>query len=333
MTPLISVIMPVYNAAAFLQLAIESVLSQADCSFELIAVNDGSTDNSGELLNAVRDSRLRVLNQPNAGQSAAINHGVSVARGDFIKLVDADDWINPGHLAAQLRSLKGYPDCVSACRWGYFREDFRRPAVRSEHANRDYTDPIEWIVDSLTLDEGMMGGWKWLIPRAVWARAGGHDPRLSLNNDFHASIAILLASNGVRLAPEAIYSYRKGLPAALSGTRSRKALQSALLTTQLGCQLLLSREDSPRIRRLCATRYQRWAYDFYPQQPDLAQAAEQAADALGGAVVPFPGSMTARLASAIIGWRAVRRLQSLAGHFGWAHIRRLKQSLRERKLR
>ena len=328
--PVVSVIMPVYNAGSWLEPALNSVLQQTLQDIELITVNDGSTDDSRDLLERVSDPRLRIIHQQNSGQSAAINHGVSVCRGRFIKLVDADDWINPEHLESQLHSLEGHPDCVSACRWGYFREDFRQPTVRPECADRDYDDPLEWIMDSLTLDEGMMGGWKWLIPRNVWDRSGGYDARLSLNNDFHASIAILLASAGVRFAPAAVYSYRKGLTGTLSQTYSRRALESALLTTELGSRLLLQREDSQRIRHLCAARFQRWAYDMYPDFPDLADQAERRCSELGGANVPFPGGKFGQTLSRIIGWKAVRNLQHHARRAGWRHIQALKRRLRNR---
>jgi len=286
-SPVISVVMPLYNAAPYVADAVESVLQQQFHDFELVIVNDGSTDQSARIVSAIQDPRIRLIHQQNQGQSAAVNRGVRESAGQFIKIVDADDWINPEHLSAQMQSLEGTTDCVSACRWGYFREDFRRPAVRAEHADRDYADPLQWLVDSLTRDEGMMGGWKWLIPRTVWDRSGGYDPRLSLNNDFHASIAVLLASSGIKFAADAVYSYRRATGGSLSRSKSRKAMESAFLTTQLGCNLLLDRENSAHVRRLCADRYQRWAFDFWPHHPDLTQSAIAAAQELGGSTLPF----------------------------------------------
>ena len=129
------------------------------------------------------------MTQENRGQSVAINRGVVESRGRFIKIVDADDWLNPRHLESQLSTLSDSEQAVSACRWGYFAEQADSPHVKTESTDHHYDDPLEWIVDSLSRDEGMMGGWRWLIPRTVWDRAGGYDERLSLNNDFHASIA------------------------------------------------------------------------------------------------------------------------------------------------
>jgi len=331
--PAISLVMPVYNAEGFLQAAIKSVLGQTFADFELIVVNDGSTDQSLSVVSGFQDHRLRVMTQENRGQSVAINRGVVESRGRFIKIVDADDWLNPRHLESQFSSLSDSEQAVSACRWGYFAQQADSPHVRPESTDQHYDDPLEWIVDSLSRDEGMMGGWRWLIPRTVWDRAGGYDERLSLNNDFHASIAILLASSGVRFAPDAVYSYRKGQGGSLSGSVSRKAMESALLTTELGCDLLLKRENSARIRHLCAIRFQRWAFDFYPRFPDLTVIAEKRAQELGGAVLPFPGGVVGRGLAAVLGWKTVRRLQQSADGWGLQTVRSLKRRFRERWLR
>jgi glycosyltransferase involved in cell wall biosynthesis len=320
-SPLVSVVVPVFNGVGFVVDAITSVVRQTYANLEIIVVDDGSTDDSASVVNAITDPRIRYVFQQNQGQSAAINYGVSISTGQFIKILDADDWINPTHIASQVEAIGDSTDVIASCRWGYFVNDFRSPAIRSELTNASYDDPMLWIVDSLTRDEGMMGGWMWLIPRQVWDRAGGYDSRLSLNNDFHFSIAILLASKGVRFAEGAIYSYRKGLPGALSATYGRKAMESALMTTQLGTQLLLARENSDRIRRIAADRFQSWLFKFYPKFFDLVESTESRIHELGGSSVQMQGGRLLKLIMPIIGWKGVRRLQELALLAGWGHIR------------
>lgn len=96
MCSLISVIIPVYNVAEWLPRCMESVLAQTHKELDIILVNDGSTDNSGELCDyyANQDSRVRVFHQANAGVSAARNVGLDNAKGDWIGFVDPDDWID-----------------------------------------------------------------------------------------------------------------------------------------------------------------------------------------------------------------------------------------------
>lgn len=93
--PKISVIVPVYKAESFLAKCVDSVLAQTEHDLELILVDDGSPDNSGNICDgyAVRDRRVRVIHKKNAGVSVARNTGIAVATGDYIGFVDSDDWI------------------------------------------------------------------------------------------------------------------------------------------------------------------------------------------------------------------------------------------------
>ena len=96
----ISVIIPVYNAERYLPTCIESLLVQTMPDFELLLINDGSTDNSKAVCDryAAQDARIRVFDSPNRGVSAARNLGLDQARGEFVVFVDSDDWVVPEHL-------------------------------------------------------------------------------------------------------------------------------------------------------------------------------------------------------------------------------------------
>ena len=100
MNDLISVIVPVYNAEAYIERCIESILNQSYEYFELILVNDGSVDNSLEICKefASKDNRIVVLDRPNGGASAARNMGLSIMRGKYIVFVDSDDYVSPSYL-------------------------------------------------------------------------------------------------------------------------------------------------------------------------------------------------------------------------------------------
>ena len=95
-TPVISVIVPVYKAERYLNECIDSILAQTFSDFELILVDDGSPDRSGEICDqyAAKDSRIRVIHKPNGGVSSARNAGLDVAKGEWITFIDADDTIN-----------------------------------------------------------------------------------------------------------------------------------------------------------------------------------------------------------------------------------------------
>ncbi len=115
MNPLVSVILPVYNGERFLPSAIRSILAQTFRDFELVAVDDGSTDDSRELLEGFgrTDSRVRVLSRPNTGIVGALNDGVAVAVGKYLARMDADDVSLPDRLARQVGFLEVHPQCVA----------------------------------------------------------------------------------------------------------------------------------------------------------------------------------------------------------------------------
>jgi hypothetical protein len=328
MSETVSIIIPAYNAAQYIDDALRSAMAQSYPAIEMVVVDDGSTDETAARVRAIQDSRIRYLYQSNAGQSAAINVGVEASNGKYIKILDADDWLSPEHVQAQMDALQGHPDSVASCRWGYFVNDYTNPDVRSEHSSRSYDRTMDWLIDSFTRDEGMMGGWMWLIPRTVWERAGGYDERLSLNNDFHFSIALLLAANGVQFAERAIYSYRKTGSGALSGSSGRKAMESALLTTQLGTDMLLQRDSSANVRRICANRFQQWLFQFYPAFPDLAETASGRINELGGSDLQLQGGRILRMLLPVIGWKRVRQIQNWVYSRGWQHALRRKQAKR-----
>ena len=96
MNPEISIIVPVYNVEKYLKRCIDSILNQSFTDFELILVDDGSTDNSGKIIDeyAVKNERIIVIHKENGGQGSARNRGLDIAKGNYIGFVDSDDWIH-----------------------------------------------------------------------------------------------------------------------------------------------------------------------------------------------------------------------------------------------
>ena len=111
-SPLVSVVLPVRNGAADLPKAIDTILAQTFTDFELIVVNDGSTDGTAAVLDAIRDPRVRVVHQENMGLAAALNRGISLARGRYIARQDHDDWAKPTRLEKQVAFMEANPDCA-----------------------------------------------------------------------------------------------------------------------------------------------------------------------------------------------------------------------------
>lgn len=116
-SPKVSVILPTYNAATHLGKAINSVLGQTFEDFELIIVNDGSTDNTLDVLGQYSDTRIIVLTQENLGLPRALNNGIAAARGTYLARQDADDISLPQRLEKQVNFLDKHPDYAMVGGW------------------------------------------------------------------------------------------------------------------------------------------------------------------------------------------------------------------------
>ena len=125
--PLVSVVMPVYNAAATMERSIDSVLAQSHREVELILVNDGSRDGSAAIMDAYakRDPRVVAVHQANGGVAAARNRGLQEARGTHVAFLDSDDWWHPDKLSRQLATLESRDAAIAYARYQRVAEDGR----------------------------------------------------------------------------------------------------------------------------------------------------------------------------------------------------------------
>lgn len=117
MNPIVSVIIPVYNSQKCIESCINSILSQTLKEIEIIAINDGSTDDSYKILKKLleKDCRIRLINQENRGVSAARNRGLEEARGEFIGFVDADDYIDKTMYEKMYEKAKKFKSDIVIC--------------------------------------------------------------------------------------------------------------------------------------------------------------------------------------------------------------------------
>lgn len=122
--PRLSIITPVYNTADYLEETVNSILAQTFSEFELILVDDGSTDGSGTLCDmlAKRDPRIRVIHKENGGVASARNVGLDAARGDYIGWVDSDDWISPVMYQTLMETAQRYDAKIVQCEYKRKRE-------------------------------------------------------------------------------------------------------------------------------------------------------------------------------------------------------------------
>ena len=132
--PLVSIITPAYNAGSFIGETIESVLRQTYEHWEMIIVDDGSMDNTAEVVKSFSDPRVHYLHQKNAGQSSARNLAIEAAKGKYIALLDHDDIFYPDKLTKQVAYMEAHPDCgFCYCKIYHFY---------NEHPDQPYYFPL-----------------------------------------------------------------------------------------------------------------------------------------------------------------------------------------------
>ncbi len=113
--PFLSVIIPLYNKELYIQNTLTSVLNQTFTDFEIIIVNDGSTDNSLEIVSRFKDERIIIINQQNSGASSTRNKAIQHAQTDYIAFLDADDFWFPNHLEELVKLIKAFSNCGMYC--------------------------------------------------------------------------------------------------------------------------------------------------------------------------------------------------------------------------
>lgn len=202
--PLVSVVIPVYNGERFLRESLESVFAQTFHDYEVVCVDDGSTDGSYALLKQF-GVRLRVIQQANAGQSAARNAGVEAADGRFVAFLDQDDRWYPTKLAQQVAELTARPDVTMVhCNYDRMDGDGRVLVAGAALVEREsaLASPLGRLIgEALVFPSAMM------VRRDVFQRVGGFDPELRGFEDFDL-IARLKQQGCFVLLKEAGMAYR-----------------------------------------------------------------------------------------------------------------------------
>lgn len=320
----VSVLMPCFNAASYVSAAIQSVLAQTWTDLELIVVDDGSTDDSAEIAATFAPRGVRLLRQRNASAAAARNAALAASGGSHVLFLDADDLIAPTHLSSLLAALEHAPEeAVAVSAWSPFR---KTPGEQRKYEPlpSGSIDPVSWLVGDWRNAQPMTQSGMFLLPRSLLERVGGWDERLSLIDDFEFFARVLTICDGLRAAPDACLYYRRAVPDSLSGQKSRAALESALLSLELGTGHLLRAEDSARTRLASANLFRNFDYEHYPDHPDLRARARARAEALGGGDLEPIGSPNFHRARRLVGWRAARLLEKAARRLGATGMARSK---------
>jgi glycosyltransferase involved in cell wall biosynthesis len=283
MKPLVSILIPAYNAEAWIADTIRSAINQTWPRKEIIVVDDGSRDQTFAVARRFASKDVLVVTHENQGAASTRNRALALCQGDFIQWLDADDLLSPDKVETQMDAAAEIGDSrtLISSGWGYF-------AYRSERAKFLPTSlwcdlsPVEWLLRKMGENLHMQTA-TWLTSRVLTKAAGPWDPRLFVDDDGEYFCRVLLASEGVRFVPGPKVYYRISTSARLSHIgQSNKKKDAQLLSMKLHVKYIRSLEDSDRVRAACRTYLEDWLMNFYPERPDIVRELEILAASLGG---------------------------------------------------
>jgi GT2 family glycosyltransferase len=283
MKPLVSILIPAYNAAEWIAATLDSACSQAWARKEIIVVDDESSDNTAALAMNFASKNVKVVTQENQGAAAARNRALSLSQGDFIQWLDADDVLAPDKVAKQMEVMERHGDAgtLLSSAWGSFSYRLDKAEFHPSPLWNDLS-PLEWLTRKMEGNDHMQTA-TWLVSREMTEAAGPWDTRLLSDDDGEYFCRVLLASEQVRFVPESKVFYRRTDTGRLSyiGFSDEKK-EAMLLSMKLHIGYLRSLEDSDRVRAACLTYLHTWLIHIYPERPDLVAELDTLASELEG---------------------------------------------------
>jgi glycosyltransferase involved in cell wall biosynthesis len=321
MKPLVSILIPAYNAEKWIADTIRSAVTQTWERKEIIVVDDGSTDQTLEIARQFESESVRVVTQENQGAAAARNRAYSLSGGDYIQWLDADDLLAPDKVSRQMEVASAIrsPCTLLSAEWAHF---MWRPYRAKFIPSPLWCDlsPKEFLLHKLGRRVFMQTA-VWLVSRELTEAAGAWDTSMIVDDDGEYFCRVLLASNGIRFVPKAKVYYRMvGATSVSYIGRSNKKLEVWWRSMQMQICYLRSLEDSDRTRSACVKYLQDYLVIFYPIRLDIVERMQLHARELGGHLelprLPWKYSWIKELA----GWGWAKRAQVTLPQLKWALV-------------
>ena len=204
MTPSVSVVMAAYNSGEFIGQAIQSVLDQTHKDFEFIIVDDGSTDNTLEVIRQFHDPRIRlIVNETNLGIVGSVNHGIDISRGEFIARMDSDDVCLPQRLEKEIEYLHAHPEI------GVLGTEVREILNTGEIITRSrhiLTDP--YLIKFWLLTDTVINNPTAVIRKELLVQVNGYDPEYIYAQDYEIWTRLAKITK-ITVLPEPLVNWRK----------------------------------------------------------------------------------------------------------------------------
>ncbi|HEY0327597.1 MAG TPA: glycosyltransferase [Rhodopseudomonas sp.] len=250
----VSVVMPAWNAAAYIGEAIASVLAQGSGVEELIVIDDGSTDATRAIVAGCDDARVRLLSNPGRGVSAARNHGAAAAKADWLMFLDSDDRLRPGAIATLLQAAGAAPRAV-AIYGDYDRIDGNGNPIGHRGWLQGRAKPSGEVLQRLAAGNFIVNGGVMIVRASAFAAVGGFDVALKYCEDWHCWCR-LAALGEFQALPDHLMDYRVHGDSTMSPTLRSPADFLPAVDRVFSDAIILARlpaEDLPALRRAAET--------------------------------------------------------------------------------
>lgn len=316
--PLVSILIPAFNAEKWIAKTIRSALLQTWQHKEIIIVDDGSTDRTLTIARQFASDSVTIVTQPHQGAASARNYALSFSTGDYIQWLDADDLLAPNKIERQIEAAghNGSAGILLSSAWGQFLYRYDRANFKPSPLWFDLS-PIEWLLRKLTHDCFMQTA-SWLVSRQLTEAAGPWNTALLVDDDGEYFCRVILCSEFVRFVSEAkvYYRYTGAHRVSYIGEAPEK-LEAQWLSMKLHVGYLRSRDDSREARGACLSYLQTGLIKFYPQSPHICREACELARELGGQLEVPRLALKYHWIQVVLGWIVAKRTQRLAVRARW----------------
>ena len=271
-TPLVSVVLPVYNGAKDVKQSIDSMLAQTFTDFEIIVINDGSKDETAQVLNRISEPRIRILHQDNLGLANTLNRGISLSRGRYIARQDQDDLSSPTRLEKQLAFMEANPECALLGTRAEIWSGNTPSGRYHDHPTDDPSIRFELLFNNPFVHSSVI-----LRKDAVLSAGGYTTDKTRQPPEDYELWSRLSRRHMVANLPERLHIYRE-VYGSMSRTGPNPFLEKlVLICSENIANTIGAREISPEIVDIAALTHS--AFQFLSPSPDLMKMLQILLDA------------------------------------------------------
>jgi glycosyltransferase involved in cell wall biosynthesis len=320
--PLVSVIIPVYNADKYIAETLESCIKQTYDNIEIIVVNDGSKDSGEDVILSFSDSRIKYFKIENSGSCEARNYGISKASGELFQFLDHDDVLDINKIKIQISQYNRIKQLgknfIFSGEMGTISSVSKVKDAGYELYEKDFT-PIEYFDTVMNQFGKYITTGVWLVPSILIYSTGGWDKNAGLNDDGEYFMRLICNSDGIIFCKSALFYFRREVEGSLSKQRNRQIIEGWLYSYKSYAKTFLQTFEYKQelAKNLAWKGLSKFYCATYPKHPDLLKQCKDDMRKLGyNQPAPYGGIVFVKI-SHYVGTMSALRLYWL--------IRKVKQ--------